>query len=101
MLEPAAVRDIVESSLEAGVNWFDTVEAYGGGASGGDPGAPRHAQALSWLVSTHGDTVVAIPGASSAEQARQNAAAMSLRLNDKELEALTQLSAVPAGASVA
>lgn len=237
VLEPAAVRDMVESSLEAGVNWFDTAEAYGRGASeralagalrelGRKPGEvvvatkwmpalrtartiPRtmdrrqqealgeypidlyqihnpysvssleaqlremtalskagkiraiaysplaqgvlggayhedpqrirerpgmrkrlrafrfeqlarmrplieelrrigEAQrvtpaevALSWLVSAHGDTVAAIPGASSAEQARRNAAAMSLRLSDKELEDLTQLSAVPAGASVA
>jgi len=57
--------------------------------------------ALAWLIRAHGDTVVAIPGASSAEQARRNAAAMRLQLADEELEALTQLSAVPMGAKVA
>ena len=57
--------------------------------------------ALAWLIRAHGDTVVAIPGASSAEQARRNAAAMRLQLTDEELEALTQLSALPMGAKVA
>lgn len=32
-LEGATVRDIVQVSLEGGVNWFDTAEAYGWGAS--------------------------------------------------------------------
>ncbi len=33
VLESPEMRDIVQASLEAGVNWFDTAEAYGGGAS--------------------------------------------------------------------
>jgi aryl-alcohol dehydrogenase-like predicted oxidoreductase len=57
--------------------------------------------ALAWLIQAHGDSVVAIPGASSAEQARSNAAAMHLQLAGEELEALTRLYAVPAGANVA
>ena len=57
--------------------------------------------ALAWLIRAHGDTVVAIPGASSVEQARRNAAAMGLRLGDGELEALSRRSPAPEGARVA
>jgi aryl-alcohol dehydrogenase-like predicted oxidoreductase len=68
---------------------------------GGAHGASPAEVALAWLSRAHGDTVVAIPGASSAEQARRNAAAMSLELDGEELESLTRLSAVPQGAGVA
>ncbi len=57
--------------------------------------------ALSWLLSAHGDTVVAIPGASSAEQARRNARAMDLRLSEEEIDALAQRSGKPLGTRVA
>jgi aryl-alcohol dehydrogenase-like predicted oxidoreductase len=40
--------------------------------------------ALNWLVNAHGDTVVAIPGASSVAQVEQNAGALRLQLNDAE-----------------
>lgn len=40
--------------------------------------------ALSWLIHSHGDTVVAIPGASSVAQVEQNAGALRLRLSDAE-----------------
>jgi aryl-alcohol dehydrogenase-like predicted oxidoreductase len=33
VLDDAAIREIVSRSLEGGINWFDTAEAYGGGAS--------------------------------------------------------------------
>ena len=49
--------------------------------------------ALSWLVTYYGDTVVAIPGASRPEQAGENAAAMSLRLTQKELAQIDEISA--------
>ncbi|MGV8025690.1 MAG: aldo/keto reductase [Anaerolineaceae bacterium] len=44
--------------------------------------------ALRWMIQFHGDTVVAIPGASSAKQAQQNAAAMDFELSAKELDLL-------------
>ena len=44
--------------------------------------------ALRWVIQFHGDTVVAIPGASSAKQAQQNAAAMDFELSAKELDLL-------------
>jgi aryl-alcohol dehydrogenase-like predicted oxidoreductase len=48
--------------------------------------------ALSWLLDAHGETVVAIPGASSAGQARRNARAMAPHLSAEELDTLTQRS---------
>jgi aryl-alcohol dehydrogenase-like predicted oxidoreductase len=48
--------------------------------------------ALSWLVNFHGETVVAIPGATSVAQARENAAAMGVRLDAADLARLDLLS---------
>lgn len=49
--------------------------------------------ALSWLIHAHGDTVVAIPGASSPEQVAQNAAAMKVKLTKDEIDQLNEVSA--------
>jgi aryl-alcohol dehydrogenase-like predicted oxidoreductase len=48
--------------------------------------------ALSWIIQFHGDTIVAIPGASSSEQALQNAQAMKVTLSSAELTRLDQVS---------
>jgi len=48
--------------------------------------------ALSWLVSHHGDTVVAIPGASKERQAAENAGAMKIELSGDELALLDERS---------
>ncbi len=48
--------------------------------------------ALSWLVNAHGETVVAIPGASKAHHAEQSAGAMKLRLSDLHTAKLDVLS---------
>lgn len=48
--------------------------------------------ALSWLVSFHGDTVVAIPGATKAKHVEENVGAMRLSLSKDELERLDGLS---------
>lgn len=48
--------------------------------------------ALAWLVRFHGDTVVAIPGASKPKHADENVGAMVLELSAKELERLDLLS---------
>jgi aryl-alcohol dehydrogenase-like predicted oxidoreductase len=47
--------------------------------------------ALNWLIHFAGDTVVAIPGASRADQAADSAAAMRFRLSDEELARLDEL----------
>ena len=48
--------------------------------------------ALAWQTSFHGDTIVAIPGASRPAQAEQAAAAAELRLTDRELSRIDELS---------
>jgi aryl-alcohol dehydrogenase-like predicted oxidoreductase len=46
--------------------------------------------ALSWLTTYYDDSVVAIPGASKPHQAAESAAAMSLKLTDRELNGLAE-----------
>ncbi len=48
--------------------------------------------ALSWLTNYYGDTVVAIPGATKVSQAEQNVASMQLKLSDREMDRIDQLS---------
>jgi aryl-alcohol dehydrogenase-like predicted oxidoreductase len=48
--------------------------------------------ALSWLINAHGDTVVAIPGASSVAQVKQNAGALTLVLTAAELQDIDEKS---------
>lgn len=48
--------------------------------------------ALAWLIHSHGETVVAIPGASSVAQVQQNAGALTLVLSDAERNRLDELS---------
>ena len=47
---------------------------------------------LSWITTFHGEAVVAIPGARNADQARQNAESMNLRLSKSELESIDTVS---------
>jgi aryl-alcohol dehydrogenase-like predicted oxidoreductase len=47
--------------------------------------------ALNWIISYHGEAVVAIPGASKARHARDNAAAMAFSLSDGEMDELDRL----------
>ena len=47
--------------------------------------------ALNWLIYSAGDTVVAIPGASQADQAADSARAMRFQLNEEELARLDEL----------
>jgi len=48
--------------------------------------------ALAWQTSFHGDTIVAIPGASQPAQAEQAAAAGEIRLSDRERARIDELS---------
>jgi aryl-alcohol dehydrogenase-like predicted oxidoreductase len=56
-------------------------------------GATPSMVALAWLVQNHGDTVVAIPGASSMRQAEENAAAMQVPLSPEDLRRIDEASA--------
>jgi len=55
-------------------------------------GATESQVALSWLVTFHGDTVVAIPGATKAKHVEENVGAMKLTLSKLELDRLDELS---------
>lgn len=55
-------------------------------------GATESQVALSWLVTFHGDTVVAIPGATKAKHVEENVGAMKLTLSKLELTRLDELS---------
>ena len=57
----------------------------------GSHGVVASQVALSWLVNFHDDTVVAIPGASKAEHARESAGAMALTLTEKEMGRIDEL----------
>lgn len=48
--------------------------------------------ALNWLVNFNGETVVAIPGAKKARQAKESAGAMQFKLTKDEMEQLSELS---------
>jgi len=48
--------------------------------------------ALNWLIHFHGDTVVAIPGATKISQAEQNIGAMTFKLEKDELAHLDEVS---------
>jgi aryl-alcohol dehydrogenase-like predicted oxidoreductase len=48
--------------------------------------------ALSWTIHVHGESVVAIPGASKARHAQEAAAAMKLELTEEEMAQLDALS---------
>jgi len=54
-------------------------------------GATPAQVALNWVVNFHGDTVVAMPGASRPEQARENALAAALQLKPAETAILDEL----------
>ena len=47
--------------------------------------------ALNWVINVHGETVVAIPGASSVSQAISNAQAMNINLTSEEINTIDVL----------
>ena len=55
-------------------------------------GATASQVALAWLVTVHGDTVVAIPGASRVGHVQDNVGAMHLTLSERETRRLDELS---------
>jgi aryl-alcohol dehydrogenase-like predicted oxidoreductase len=56
----------------------------------GAHGAVPAQVALQWLVSFNGETVVAIPGATSPAQAEDNAAALNFALTPGELGSIAE-----------
>jgi aryl-alcohol dehydrogenase-like predicted oxidoreductase len=56
-------------------------------------GATPSQVALSWLIHFHGDTVVAIPGATKAKHAEENTGAMKVMLSNADMQLLDTVSA--------
>jgi aryl-alcohol dehydrogenase-like predicted oxidoreductase len=50
--------------------------------------------ALNWLINFHGNTVVAIPGATKEKHVKENVGAMGFRLSDADLHRLDKESAI-------
>jgi len=50
--------------------------------------------ALSWLINYHGDTVLAIPGATKEIHVKENVGAMSFRLSDEDMVRLDHESSI-------
>jgi len=48
--------------------------------------------ALNWVINSHGDTVVTIPGATKVHQAEESAGAMKFKLSEDEMARLKELS---------
>ncbi len=48
--------------------------------------------ALNWVINSHGDTVVTIPGATKVHQAQESAGAMKFKLSEDEIDQLNELS---------
>ncbi|MGA2822867.1 MAG: aldo/keto reductase [Bacteroidales bacterium] len=56
-------------------------------------GATPSQIALNWLINFHGDTVVAIPGATKARHAEENTGTMKFRLSSEDMRLLDEVSA--------
>ena len=48
--------------------------------------------ALNWVINSHGDTIVTIPGVTKVDQAEESAGAMKFKLTDDEMAHLNELS---------
>jgi aryl-alcohol dehydrogenase-like predicted oxidoreductase len=55
-------------------------------------GATTSQVALNWLIHFHGDTVVAIPGATKARHAEENTGTMKFRLSSEDMRLLDEVS---------
>jgi len=84
---PAFRRQVMKRMLKRSM---PVIEVLGQIAS--DRGATVAQVALNWLVNSRGQTVVAIPGATSPQQTEHNAAAMKLALTPDEMERIDRVS---------
>ena len=83
LLRRRAFGGMVEKSRELVNVLVKTAEAYGVSAS---------QLALNWLVNYHGETVVAIPGATKVNHAEQNCAALNFKLKRQDMDYIERLS---------
>jgi len=84
---PRMRRNRLRGNLEKTQALVDTLEAIAT-----EHEATAAQVTLSWTTTFHGDTVIAIPGASKTYQAEQNAGAMRISLSSEQKEAISSLS---------
>jgi aryl-alcohol dehydrogenase-like predicted oxidoreductase len=84
---PAARRMMLRKSIVSSRPVLDTLEEIAE-AYDATPGQI----ALSWMTAFHGETIVAIPGASEPGQAAQNGKAMELTLSRRDMERIDRSS---------
>jgi aryl-alcohol dehydrogenase-like predicted oxidoreductase len=85
--KPIAWRARVKNQLEASRPLINALERFAASY-----GVTTAQVALNWVINSHGEGVVTIPGATKAYQAEQNAAAMQFTLTKDELAELDELS---------
>lgn len=82
-------RPLIEELRRVAEEVFVSPTPAAAGTLDADRPHPTPAQiSLAWIVRRHGEHVVAIPGASSPTQARENAGAMFVELSEAQLERL-------------
>ena len=84
---PVGRRNILRRNLEKSRPLVDALTEIGE-----DYNASPSQVALNWLIHSHGDTVVAIPGASKVKHAQEGAGAMQFKLSQEEMERLELIS---------
>ncbi len=84
---PRFRRSILRRNLKKTKSLVDTLESIAN-----EHEATAAQIALSWTTTFHGNTVVAIPGATKTYQAEQNAKAMRIKLTSEQMETLSTLS---------
>ena len=84
---PRMRRNRLRGNLKKSQTLIDTLESIAS-----EQNATVAQVSLSWTTTFHGDTVIAIPGASKAYQAEQNAGAMRISLSSEQKEAISSLS---------
>ncbi len=80
-------RRMMQGGVEASRPLIDAMEEIGARYD-----ATPAQVALNWLIHFQGESVVAIPGATKIQQAKENAGAMHFRLSDDEMARLDQVS---------
>lgn len=85
---PVGRREVLRVQIERSRKLIGTLEEIADAN-----GVSAAVVALSWLVNFYGDTVVAIPGASKVTQAEQNVMANELKLSEKEMARIDEMSA--------
>jgi aryl-alcohol dehydrogenase-like predicted oxidoreductase len=84
---PRMRRNRLRGNLKKSQTLIDTLESIAS-----EQNATVAQVSLSWTTTFHGDTVIAIPGASKTYQAEQNAGAMRISLSSEQKEAISSLS---------